>query len=120
MPWTMKTKCRPPLPERYVDLIEIEGSEYPFDENSYWENTDSFLGGQSFFRVAGNPLWLQEPQKVNCTFCSEMTHIMSIGYEGWGGPFQYIDEIPFFLGESALYVFFCDDCSEVRVISQPS
>jgi hypothetical protein len=109
-----------PLPEKSVDLRAMKDSEYPLDEDSYWENTDDFLGGQSFFRVAGNPLWLQESKKVHCSCCTEMTHVMSIGYEGWGGSFQYIDEMPFFFGESALYIFFCGSCSELRVISQSS
>lgn len=109
-----------PLPEKKVDLREMKNSEYPIDENLYWENTDQFLGGQSFFRVAGNPLWLQGSKKIYCSCCSEMDHVMSVGYEGWGGPFQYVDDMPFFLGESALYIFFCADCLKLKVISQSS
>lgn len=109
-----------PLPEKAVVLREMKDSEYSIDEKSYWENTNDFLGGQSFFRVAGNPLWLQAPKSVKCSCCSEMNYVMSIGYEGWGGPFQYVDEKPFFLGESALYVHFCSSCSELKVISQLS
>jgi hypothetical protein len=52
-----------PLPEKVINLREMNSSEYPIDEESYWENTDDFLGGNSFFRVAGNPLWLQDPKK---------------------------------------------------------
>jgi hypothetical protein len=109
-----------PLPEKKIDLREMKDSEYPVNEESYWKNTDDFLGGLSFFRVSQNPLWLQEIKMVQCSCRSEMKHVMSIGYEGWGGPFQYICGMPFFLGESALYVYFCDSCSESRVISQSS
>ncbi|WIG80090.1 hypothetical protein KFZ68_08055 [Photobacterium damselae] len=109
-----------PLPEKLIDLREMKDSEYPIDEDSYWENTDDFLGGQSFFRVAGAPLWLQEPKKVSCSCKAEMKYVMSIGYEGWGGPFKYIESEPFFIGESALYAYFCDSCSELRIISQTS
>ncbi len=109
-----------PLPEKIVEIRGMKDAEYPLDEDSYWKNTDDFLGGQSFFRVAGNPLWLQELKKVHCSCCSEMNHVMSIGYEGWDGPYQYIDGMPFSLGESALYIYFCDKCSELRVISQSS
>ncbi|PJG57600.1 hypothetical protein [Aeromonas cavernicola] len=109
-----------PLPEKLIRLREIKDSEYPIDEGSYWENTDEFLGGKSFLRVAGKPLWLQEPRKVCCSCNASMTHLMSIGYEGWGGPFEYIDSMPFFIGEAALYAFFCDKCSILKVISQTS
>ena len=109
-----------PLPEKLIDLREMNSSEYPVDEETYWENTDDFLGGNSFFRVAGNPLWLQEPEKIDCSCGTEMKFVMCIGYEGWGGPFQYIADMPYFLGESALYIYFCDNCTELRVISQTS
>lgn len=109
-----------PLPEKFIDLREMSDLEYPIDEDSYWRNTDDFLGGRSFFRVAGNPLWLQEPKKINCSCKTQMSFIMCMGYEGWSGPFQYIDKMPFFLGESALYFYYCDSCGELRVISQTS
>lgn len=107
-----------PLPEKSIDLKEMEASHYPVDENLYWENTDDFLGGQTFFRVAGSALWLQETKEVSCSCDKEMKFLMGIGHEGWDGPFQYIDDAPFFLGEAALYCFFCDNCMELRVISQ--
>jgi hypothetical protein len=44
-------------------------------------------------------------KKIDCSCGTEMKFVMCIGYEGWGGPFQYIDDMPFFLGESALYIY---------------
>ncbi len=109
-----------PLPKKGIKLRKMKDSEYPVDEKSYWENTDDFLGGGSFVRVCGSPLWLQEVSPTKCSCNSNMKHIMSIGYEGWGEDFQYIDNAPFFIGEAALYVFFCDSCLEMKVISQVS
>jgi hypothetical protein len=115
-----KDRLPSPLPEKEIDLREMKSSEYPTDEDSYWRNTNEFLGGQSFFRVAGSPLWLQDAKNVQCSCCSDMTYVMSIGYEGWGGPFKYVEQMPFFLGEAALYVYFCDKCTELKVICQTS
>ena len=109
-----------PLPEKKVYLREMKASEYPLDEGAYWKNTDDFLGGNTFFRLGGRPLWLQEARTVTCTCASDMKYVMSIGYEGWDGPYRYINQEPFFIGEAALYVFFCVSCLQIRVISQSS
>lgn len=109
-----------PLPERNIDLMSLKADLYPIDEEKYWKATDDFLGGKSFFRVAGCPLWLQEPEIVKCLCNDKMVHIMSIGYENWLGPFQYLEDKPFFIGETALYAFFCDKCCILKIISQSS
>lgn len=109
-----------PLPEKEIVLRGMQNSEYPIDEESYWKITDDFLGGDSFFRVAGSPLWLEKVEYVECSCHSEMCHIMSIGYEGWDNSFQYINDFPFFIGEAALYIYFCKNCLELKVFSQSS
>lgn len=109
-----------PLPERAIDLRDMVDSEYPVTEQLYWDNTDEFLGGQSFIRVMGSPLWIQEPVNMQCSCNSKMSFVMGIGYEAWNGPYQYFDREPFFLGESALYFFYCNKCHLLKVISQPT
>ncbi|MBV2132660.1 hypothetical protein KRX52_07560 [Pseudomonas sp. MAP12] len=109
-----------PLPETRIALRELQPAELPLDEDSYWRNTDDFLGGSVVFRVMGSPLWLDAPEEVKCSCGRHMTHIVGIGYENWNGPFHFLDQIPFFLGEAALYAFACPVCPELRVISQPT
>ncbi|WP_394393052.1 hypothetical protein [Shewanella woodyi] len=109
-----------PLPEVELSLRNMSNSEYPIDENSYWKNTDDFLGGESFVRVAGMPLWLQEPRDIKCSCGKEMVYVMGLGYEGWNEPFKLLSDEPFCFGEGALYAFYCSECFELKVISQTS
>lgn len=107
-----------PLNETSLELRDMFSSEYPLNENLYWSNLDEFLGGKSFIRVCGNPLWIQDPQKIKCTCEDDMEYVMGIGYEGYDEPFLFMDDKPFFFGETALYAFFCKKCLEVKIISQ--
>lgn len=107
-----------PLPETKIALRELKQAELPLDEDSYWRNTDELLGGSAIFRVMGTPLWLDTPQEVKCSCGRHMTHLASIGYENWNGPFHFLGQVPFFIGEAALYAFACPQCPELKVISQ--
>ena len=109
-----------PLPERGLELRPMQADEMPVDEEAYWRLCDAFLGGDGFIRILGAPLWMQDPQPVVCTCSSQMTHVLSLGYEPYGGPYTVFPDQPFFLGEAALYFFVCIDCSIVRVLSQSS
>lgn len=113
-------KLPQPLPERQVTLRPMNSSEYPTDEGLYWENTDEFLGGKSFLRVVGHPLWTQNECDVACRCGEKMTFVLGLGYEGWEEPFIFMEDQPLFLGEAALYAFYCDKCLELKMISQSS
>lgn len=52
-------KIMNPIPPKCVSLREMKLSEYVTDEDSYWKNSDEFLGGDSFIRILGEPLWIQ-------------------------------------------------------------
>lgn len=108
-----------PLPECSLHLRDMDETEYPIDEDSYWDICDTFLGGESFFRVGGKPLWLDEVEDVKCTCGQKPTFVAQIGYELYD-TFSLIPDKTFYVGENGFYFFYCDDCQKVTVISQSS
>jgi hypothetical protein len=109
-----------PLPEHRLILREMSMSELPIDEDAYWRACDSFLGGQSFLRILGPPLWLQEPEALRCTCGRDLQYVAAVGYENYDSQDGYISGRAFFIGEAALYFHLCKACLQIVVISQPS
>lgn len=109
-----------PLPSLPVKLEGLLPDEYPIDESHYWRCCDEFLGGNTYFRILGKPIWLQSPQWPQSDSGDMMSFVMCMGYESWDGPFHYLDDRPLFIGEGALYFFFCNSSLTVTVISQSS
>ncbi len=109
-----------PLPEKPIRLRDMSPHEVPSNETSYWQSCDSFLGGNSFLRVLGPPVWLDEPMIEHCACGAQSMYCMSIGYEQFDSPGGYLPERPFFIGECALYFFWCRTCLRVTVRSQSS
>jgi hypothetical protein len=108
-----------PLPEKPLTLREMDASEYGLDDKDYWAACDTFVGGPSFIRVLGKPLWLQNAIDSVCLCGVPQAFICSIGYDV-AKPSQLIDEGHFFVGEAGLYFFLCCHCLIVSVISQPT
>lgn len=80
---------------------------------------DTFLGGDAFIRVRGEPLWLLDPLKPRCECGSLMEYLACIGYEKYNRPSGIVTKTtPFFIGELALYYFLCSQCNTVQVIMQ--
>ena len=77
---------------------------------------DTFLGEDSFVRVGGEPLWVDEPERARCACGVAMDYVACVGYEGEAG--RLGGDEPFFLGELALYFFRCRRCAIVEVIAQ--
>lgn len=109
-----------PLPSIPVELENLCPNEYPIDEEHYWKCCDEFLGGNACFRVLGRPLWLQSPQWPKNASGEMLSFVMCMGYEAWNGPFRYLGDRPLFIGEGALYFFFCCKSLTMTVISQSS
>ena len=109
-----------PLPERQITLIKMDPEDYPINEETYWKACDRFLGSSSFIRILGPPLWLQWVEEPSCECGLATNYICSIGYEDYKNPSHIIPNRPFFIGEAALYFFFCQECLKVVVTSQPS
>ena len=96
-------------------LISIEALE----SNTCQKDIDCFLGGSSFVRLLDEPLWIQEAKTIRCQTCNkEMKHVLDIGYENWADERGLLTDEPFFIGEGALYFFYCDSCQELKVVSQ--
>jgi hypothetical protein len=108
------------LPEHDMKLRPMRADEYPIEEDAYYRCCDSFLGGKAIFRVGGKPLWLQEPEEVRCRCSVEPTFVACMGYENYNGPYEFLPDQPLFLGEGALYFFYCAKCRELAVVSQSS
>ena len=108
-----------PLPKKDVFLENLNPDEYPLDEDSYWDACDTLLGGNEFIRIL-QPIWLQndEPQKCDCG--KQMLFVACVGYENYEISDGIIGNMPFFLGEAALYFHFCPDCLIVKSICQSS
>jgi hypothetical protein len=111
---------RLPIPfiERHIRLLQMKERENPIDEQAYWDNLDNFIGGASFIRVLGSPIWLQWVEEETCTCGLPMNYVCSIGYEDLQKPGDLIPGAHFFIGEAALYFFLCAGCLKVSVISQ--
>lgn len=107
-----------PIPEKRVKLKAMREEDYPINEEAYWSSCDQFIGGPSFIRVLGPPIWLQWVEKEVCACGVEMIYICSIGYENDKNPSGLISDAPFFRGEGALYFFLCKTCVKITVISQ--
>lgn len=107
------------LPMVPLSLRAMSETELVCSEGDYWEASDDFVGGGSFIRVLGPPLWLQNQELIKCSCGRAAQYVCSIGYEH---PEDYgiTGQRPFFIGEAALYFFLCPDCRVVVVISQPS
>lgn len=108
-----------PLTSRSIVLREMTREEIVVDESDYWTVSDTFLGGSSFIRILGDPLWLQGPEASRCECGEELLHVCSLGYD-YPLSSGFTGERPFFIGETALYFFLCRDCREMVVLSQPS
>lgn len=106
------------LPEVKIKLSPMEPEDYPSNENLYEEACERFLGGNSFIRVLGPPLWLQWPEEVFCHCGLLMNYVCSVGYERPNRCDILIPKLPIFLGEAALYFFICRVCLQITVISQ--
>jgi hypothetical protein len=106
------------LTEKPIYLRAMKEEDYPIDENIYWRNWEKFIGGPSFIRVLGPPIWLQWVEEETCECGVLMKYVCSIGYESSETPSGLIDDAPFFIGEGALYFFFCINCLKIVSISQ--
>ena len=107
-----------PLIEKRVRLREMEEADYPITEQMYWANWDKFIGGPSFIRALGPPIWLQWVEAETCECGAVMEYVCSIGYENSEMPSGIIHNAPFFIGEGALYFFLCSRCLKITSISQ--
>lgn len=121
-PWFVKVNQEDLLPNplKKTDLILRpinEEEDVGISKNA----EDTFLGGKSFIRIAGSPLWISEEEDASCECKRKMNYIACVGYEIYDRPSGIVSkEIPFFIGELALYFFACFDCRKVQVITQSS
>jgi hypothetical protein len=106
-----------PLPEHPLQLIPMTESDVPLDEKSYWDICEKFVGGDSFIRILGSPIWMQRVEREDCTCGLQMTYACSTGYNV-SEPGEYLSGEPFFIGEGVLYFFLCRNCLKLTVISQ--
>ena len=111
--------CFPnPLQEVPVSLVSMGAEDLPTDEQHYWAACEEFVGGRHFIRVLGSPLWLEQPHLEVCRCADEMKYLAAIGTECYDQPSGILPGQAFFIGEGALYFFWCAKCSELSVISQ--
>ena len=106
-----------PLPEKQLKLREMTNSEFVTSEENYWSVCDTFIGGASFIRVLGLPIWIQNPEKSICLCGQEQKYVCSIGYDV-AQPTNILGNNSFFIGEGALYFFLCSECLILSVLSQ--
>jgi len=107
-----------PLPERRIRLVPMENCHLPVDADTYWQACDSFVGGGSFIRILGPPVWLQHSETEQCRCGRNMDYVASIGYERYDAPAGFLDKAAFFIGEVAMYFFLCKECMRIHVLSQ--
>lgn len=108
-----------PLERRSLTLRSMTNVELGLSDDDYWKACDSFVGGSSFLRILGPPIWLQDRVCPQCSCGEEPKYICSIGYD-YSNVSGILLEKGFFIGEAALYFFFCNPCKELVVISQPT
>lgn len=117
-PWS--PFCEAALPEvvseRAISLtpfgpeyLEREGSDDPFD---------TFLGGEAWLRVGGEPLWRTGPETATCRCGTSMFPLVWVGHESYAKRGGFLVDRAFFLGELALYFFVCLRCRRVTVVTQ--
>ncbi len=105
-------RMKTPLPESILRLTKMRANEIPSDEESYSKATDSFIGGDGFIRLCGEPVFMDVFVRGGNGF----RYFASIGYEGNGTTVLGNDS--FFLGELALYFFVSSDWKRIRVVCQ--
>jgi hypothetical protein len=109
-----------PLPSRDLRLRPARADE-DLGQTSKYSVQDTFLGGDAFIRVGGEPLWLTDAEDVSCPCGQALQFAACVGYENYARPSGIVaPTIPFFIGELALYFFVCFGCRFVVVISQPA
>lgn len=110
-----------PLPARPLALRPVRGNEDLAAAPDRYEVQDTFLGGSGFLRIGGEPVWLLDPERVECTCGQQMRFIACVGYENYTNPSGLVGpQVAFFLGELALYFFGCQPCARVVVAMQPA
>lgn len=107
-----------PLLEQPLRLRPMSNDEVPVDEPSYWSACDTFVGGTSFLRIGGPPLWLQDPLDPTCVCGSACDYIAAVGYESSKCQSGLVPGRPFFFGEGGLYFFLCKREMHFTVLSQ--
>ena len=107
-----------PLPESPLRLRDLTAGEDQ-EQTDRYDVQDTFLGGGSFLRVGGTPLWIFDAEDVQCTCGRECDFVAAIGYENYDHPSGLVaPATPFFFGEIALYFFLCPPCARMAVLSQ--
>jgi hypothetical protein len=106
-----------PLPRRSISLRPMSDFEMAVSDADHGRAVDSFVGGRSFIRICGPPLWLQDPEAGVCICGEKQLFVCSIGYE-LPDTVGSLSDHSFFIGEAALYFFLCGECLILSVISQ--
>jgi len=107
-----------PLPQQPISLRDMTTIESAVEGDDYWQACDTFLGGGSFIRVFGPPIWLQRTETPRCQCDREQEYVCSLGYSQPNDVTP--NELGFFIGEAALYFFVCTNCKKLTVLSQPT
>jgi len=119
-PYTYDVKDQLELIQSSISFETLDSENIGDNEDEYWKSIDSFLGGNKFIRVLGNPLWVNDPiQSMRCN-CNKVTdYICSIGYE-ISESSKFVKTGCFFIGECAKYYFLCAHCKKIYMIPQYS
>jgi len=107
-----------PSPEVALELKELDEQEIPTSKENFYFALNQLIGGKSYFRVGGKPLWIYEVVDV-CCCGKEMFHLATLGYSGKADEIERVLEGGFFLGEVVLSFFVCATCYTVRCVFQP-
>lgn len=122
--WNEPLDPRDSLPDPLVEKPLRLRPALPAEDSSQtdvYQVHDTFLGGPSFLRIGGDPLWLTGPEAVRCACGATSRFVAGVGYEKYDDPSGIVDAVtPFFLGELALFFFLCTTCNRITVISQSS
>lgn len=116
--WVNQESLPNPLPESACTLERQTLTSDEPDDPANETAIEEFLTGDKFIRVLGPPLWLLDSESPLCSNGHESVYFASIGAERWGSNGQFLDGVPFYIGEGALYFFVCFKCNQEIVLSQ--
>lgn len=105
------------FPERKLTLEELDESEFPLNEDQYYDLLDC-LGEEYICRLGDKPLFLTEVINEKCITCGgELTFIAEITPAPFGDE-DVLNGVNFYFGEGVLYYYYCHKCNTVHVFPQ--
>jgi hypothetical protein len=103
-----------PLPISVMKLIEMEPYDMPTNEQEE-EMAFEAMGRDYICRLKGKPLYAIDSIDFQCPCCQKkIIYVAELTGEDYDKEGELTGSVPFQIGESIIYFFFCKECLVIR------